>query len=163
MAAKSAGLIMYRIIRGQIEVLLVHPGGPFWSKKDAGAWSIPKGEIGAGEDALAAAKREFEEETGFPAEGSFAELGSVRHKSGKLVTAWAFSGDCDPTLLKSNTFEMEWPPRSGQRKQFPEVDRGEFFCIEDARQKINPAEAEFLSRLKTLLQEAAEAEDRERE
>jgi predicted NUDIX family NTP pyrophosphohydrolase len=151
MAAKSAGLVMYRITHGEIEVLLVHPGGPYWAKKDESAWSIPKGEIGASEDTLEAAKREFAEETGFEAEGPFVELGSVRHKSGKRVTAWAFRGDCDPTRMKSNTFEMEWPPRSGRREEFPEVDRAGFFSLEEARKKINPAEAEFLGRLETLV------------
>jgi len=152
MDVKSAGLVMYRITHGEFEVLLVHPGGPFWVKKDEGAWSIPKGEIDAGEDPLAAAKREFEEETGCKAEGPFFELGSVRHKSGKTVTAWAFEGDCDPTQIKSNTFEMEWPPRSGQRKQFPEVDRAEFFTVEKARTKSHLAEFEFVRRLEALLE-----------
>jgi predicted NUDIX family NTP pyrophosphohydrolase len=155
MAAKSAGLVMYRTTRGELEVLLVHPGGPFWVKKDEGAWSIPKGEIGAGEEALAAAKREFEEETGCKAEGPFFELGSVRHKSGKTVTAWAFEGDCDPAKIQSNTFEMEWPPRSGQRKNFPEVDRAEFFTVEQARTKSHLAEFEFVRRLVALLQKSA--------
>jgi predicted NUDIX family NTP pyrophosphohydrolase len=153
MPAKSAGLIMYRFVRGDIEVLLVHPGGPFWAKKDEGAWSIPKGEIGASEEALAAAKREFEEETGFLPEGLFLELGSVRQKSGKIVMAWGFRGDCDPSLLTSNTFEMEWPPRSGERKRFPEVDRAEFFTLEEARKKLHTAEGEFLSRLDALIRE----------
>jgi predicted NUDIX family NTP pyrophosphohydrolase len=151
MPAKSAGLLMYRITQGEIEVLLVHPGGPFWAKKDAGAWSIPKGEINSGEDALAAAEREFEEETGLRPTGPFVELGSVRQKSGKIVTAWTFQGNCDPAALVSNTFEMEWPPRSGQRRTFPEVDRAGFFSVNEAREKINVAEAEFLSRLETLL------------
>jgi len=149
--------MMYRITHGEIEVLLVHPGGPFWAKKDAGAWSMPKGEINPSEDPLAAAQREFEEETGLKPTGPFVELGRVRHKSGKTVTAWAFQGDCDPARLESNTFEMEWPPRSGQVKTFPEVDRAGFFTTKAAREKINPAEAEFLSRLEILLRRDHEA------
>jgi predicted NUDIX family NTP pyrophosphohydrolase len=151
MPAKSAGLIMYKTSRGKIEVLLVHPGGPFWAKKDAGAWSLPKGEIRENEEALAAAQREFEEETGFKPVEPFVDLGVVRHKSGKIVAAWAFRGDCDPALLVSNTFEMEWPPRSGQRREFPEVDRAEFFTLEQAREKLHLAECEFLGRLEAFL------------
>jgi predicted NUDIX family NTP pyrophosphohydrolase len=157
MPAKSAGLVMYRIIHGVIEVLLVHPGGPFWAKKDAGAWSIPKGEINPNEDSLAAAEREFEEETGLKPAGPFVELGRVRHKSGKTVTAWAFQGDWDPARLVSNTFQMEWPPRSGQMKTFPEVDRAGFFTVNAAREKINPAESEFMSRLESVVQRDREA------
>jgi len=147
MAKKSAGLVMYRIRGGALEVLLVHLGGPFWAKKDAGAWFIPKGEIEPGEDELAAAQREFEEETGFKAAGPFIALGSVKHKGGKIVTAWAFEGDCDPASLKSNTFKMEWPPRSGKQREFPEVDRAAFFTVETAREKMHPAEFEFFPRL----------------
>ena len=147
MAKKSAGLVMYRIRGGALEVLLVHLGGPFWAKKDAGAWFIPKGEIEPGEDELAAAQREFEEETGFKAAGPFIALGSVKHKGGKIVTAWAFEGDCDPASLKSNTFKMEWPPRSGKQREFPEVDRAAFFTVEAAREKMHPAEFEFFPRL----------------
>jgi len=142
---------MYKTSRGKTEVLLVHPGGPFWARKDAGVWSLPKGEIREKEEALAAAQREFEEETGFKPAGPFVDLGVVRHKSGKIVAAWAFRGDCDPALLVSNTFEMEWPPRSGLRKSFPEVDRAEFFTLEQAREKVHSAESEFLSRLECLL------------
>ena len=148
MAKKSAGLVMYRIRGGALEVLLVHLGGPFWAKKDAGAWFIPKGEIEPGEDELAAAQREFEEETGFKPAGPFIALGSVRQKGGKVVTAWAFEGNCDPAALKSNTFKMEWPPRSGKQREFPEVDRAAFFTIEAAREKIHPAEFELLGRLR---------------
>jgi len=151
MAKKSAGLVMYRIRGGALEVLLVHLGGPFWARKDAGAWFIPKGEIDPGEDELAAAKREFEEETGFKPSGPFIALGSVKHKSGKTVTAWAFEGDCDPSALKSNTFEMEWPPRSGKQSEFPEVDRAAFLTLDAAREKLHPAELELLGRLQTLL------------
>ena len=148
MARKSAGLVMYRIRGGALEVLLVHLGGPFWAKKDAGAWFIPKGEIDPGEDELAAARREFEEETGFKPVGPFLTLGSVRHKSGKTVTAWAFEGDCDPSALKSDTFKIEWPPRSGKQSEFPEVDRAAFFSLDAAREKMHPAEFEFFVRLK---------------
>lgn len=138
---------MYRQRNGQLEVLLVHLGGPFWKKKDSGAWFVPKGEINPGEDQLVAAQREFQEETGFVPTGELLSLGSVKHKSGKIVTAWAFAGDCDPASLKSNTFEMEWPPKSGKRAQFPEIDRAEFFTVERAREKMHPAEFEFLTRL----------------
>lgn len=144
---ESAGLLLYRRRDDRIEVLLVHPGGPLWKKKDEGAWSIPKGELDGDEDALACARREFEEETGFVADGPFLPLGSVRQKSGKLVHAWAFEGDCDPSALRSNGFEMEWPPRSGRMQQFPEIDRAEFFDIERAREKLNPAQVDFLDEL----------------
>lgn len=147
----SAGLVMYRMRGGEIEVLLVHPGGPFWAKKDAGAWFIPKGEAKPDEDLFSAAKREFMEETGIKPEGKFLELGSVKHKSGKTVTAWAFESDCKPGSIKSNTFSMEWPPRTGEQKEFPEVDRAAFYTIEAAREKMHAAEFEFLIRLKELL------------
>ena len=147
MAKRSAGLAMYRIRSSALEILLVHLSGPFWAKKDAGAWFIPKGEIAPGEDELAAARREFHEETGFKAAGPFISLGSVKHKSGKSVTAWAFQGDCDPSALKSNTFKMEWPPRSGKQQEFPEVDRAAFFTLDAAREKMHPAEFEFFLRL----------------
>lgn len=143
----SAGLVMYRMRGGEIEVLLVHPGGPFWAKKDAGAWFIPKGEAKPDEDLFSAAKREFMEETGIRPEGKFMELSSVKHKSGKVVTAWVFEGDCEPASIKSNTFSMEWPPRSGKQQEFPEVDRAAFYTIEEAREKMHPAEFEFLTRL----------------
>lgn len=143
----SAGLLLYRWRARRIEVLLVHPGGPFWQKRDAGAWSLPKGFIDEGEEWLAAACREFEEETGWRAEGPFIALGSVRQKSGKIVHAWAFEGDCDPSTLSSNLFEIEWPPRSGKKQSFPEVDRAEFFSLERAREKLNPAQTAFLDRL----------------
>ncbi|MGH9728188.1 MAG: NUDIX domain-containing protein [Candidatus Acidiferrales bacterium] len=147
MAKNSVGLILYRRRGGEIEVLLVHPGGPFWAKKDAGAWFIPKGEANPGEDLFSAAKREFIEETGLKAEGKFLELGSVKHKSGKVVTAWAFEGDCEPASIKSNTFTIEWPPRSGKQKEFPEVDRAAFYTIEAAREKMHAAEFELVERL----------------
>ncbi len=150
MAKKSAGLLMYRRRRG-LEVLLVHPGGPFWKKKDEGAWFLPKGEVDAGEDELSASRREFEEETGIKPVGPFLALGNVKHKSGKSVAAWAFEGDCDPAAIKSNTFTLEWPPRSGKEQEFPEVDRAEFFTPEAAREKMHPDEFELVVRLEALL------------
>lgn len=152
MPKASAGLLMYRKRDGRLEALLVHLGGPFWKKKDSGAWFVPKGEINLGEDELVAAQREFQEETGLVPTGEFLPLGSVKHKSGKTVTAWAFAGDCDPASLKSNTFEMEWPPKSGRRAKFPEIDRAEFFTVERATGKMHPAEFEFLTRLEKLLE-----------
>jgi predicted NUDIX family NTP pyrophosphohydrolase len=151
MKKASAGLLTYRKRDGQFEVLLVHLGGPFWIKKDAGAWFVPKGEINPGEDELAAAKREFEEETGWKPTGEFLSLGSVMHKSGKRVSAWAFEGNYDVGTLRSSTFEVEWPPRSGKRREFPEVDRAEYFTLEAAHEKMHPAEFAFLPRLVTLL------------
>jgi predicted NUDIX family NTP pyrophosphohydrolase len=151
MAKKSAGLLMYRVQAGTLEVLLVHLGGPFWAKKDAGAWFLPKGEIDPGEDELLAAKREFTEETGLDPREPLLALGNVKHKSGKTVTAWAFEGDCDPSTLKSNTFTMEWPPRSGKQREFPEIDRAAFFTVVAAREKMHPAEFELVARLDTLL------------
>jgi predicted NUDIX family NTP pyrophosphohydrolase len=150
MPKKSAGLLLFRIHSGRVEGLLVHLGGPFWSKKENGAWFVPKGEILPGEDELAAAQREFKEETGFDPHGPFIPLGSVKHKSGKTVVAWAFEGDCDPAKLKSNTFQMEWPPRSGEQQEFPEVDRAAFFPLDQAQEKIHPAESPFLTRLASL-------------
>ena len=138
---------MYRVRGGALQVLLAHPGGPFWARKDEGAWSLPKGECAEGEEALAAACREFEEETGFRPQGPFAPLGEVRQRSGKHVQAWAFEGDCDCAQLVSNTFEMEWPPRSGRMQSFPEVDRIEWFDLATARRKILPAQQPFLDRL----------------
>jgi predicted NUDIX family NTP pyrophosphohydrolase len=147
MAKTSAGLLMYRERNGEIEVLLVHLGGPIWKNKDSGAWFVPKGEVNPGEDLLDAAKREFQEETGIVPRGDLASLGSVKHKSGKTVHAWAFVGDCDPTSIKSNTFEMEWPPKSKKMATFPEIDRAGFFTVEAAKGKMHSAEFEFLSRL----------------
>jgi predicted NUDIX family NTP pyrophosphohydrolase len=151
MAKKSAGLLMYRMRSRAPEFLLVHLGGPFWAKKDAGAWFFPKGEVEPGEDELVAAKREFKEETGFDPGERLQPLGSVKHKSGKTVSAWAFEGDCDPAALKSNTFTMEWPPRSGKEREFPEIDRADFFTMYEARVKMHPAEFEFVTRLTSLL------------
>ena len=151
---ESAGLVLYRSSQsGHTEVLLGHPGGPFWAAKDEGAWSLPKGEIDEGEDLLLAARRETEEETGARPEGPFASLGSVRQKSGKIVHAWAVRHDADTRIQGSSIVEMEWPPRSGHRISFPEIDRAEYFEIERARTKINAAQAEFLDRLLLLLRE----------
>src|SRR5215472_471773 len=133
----SAGLLMYRRRSGQLEFLLVHPGGPFWAKKDDGAWTIPKGELEPDEEPLAAAKREFEEELGISPTGDFIQLTGIKQKGGKSVQAWAFQGDFDAAAIKSNTFSMEWPPKSGRRAEFPEVDRASFFIFEIAKQKIN--------------------------
>jgi predicted NUDIX family NTP pyrophosphohydrolase len=133
---RSAGLLLYRRKAKDFEVFLVHPGGPFWRNKDDGAWTIPKGLIEPGEDPLAAARREFSEETGFTPDGDFMELGTFRRPGGKHVLVWAVEGDCDPAKLVSNAFEMEWPPRSGKRAQFPEVDRGGWFSIAAAREKM---------------------------
>jgi predicted NUDIX family NTP pyrophosphohydrolase len=147
----SAGLLMYRIRDGVVEVLLVHPGGPYFRNKDEGAWSIPKGEVEPDEDRLMAARREFEEETGLAPSGPFVALTSVRQKGGKLVDAWAFKGDCDPSTIASNTFTMEWPPRSGRQVTFPEIDRSGFFDLDTARRKINPAQASLIDELAALL------------
>ena len=141
---------MYRH-HGALEVLLVHPGGPFWRDRDAGAWTLPKGEFTDGESALDAARREFVEETGVVPEGPFLALTPVRQRAGKLVHAWAFRGDCDPTKLTSNSFTMEWPPRSGKLASFPEVDRADFFMIAAAQGKINPAQLTLLAELERLL------------
>ena len=147
-ARKSAGILLYRRSGDELEVLLVHPGGPFWASKDAGAWSLPKGEYEDGDDALAAALREFEEETGTaPPPGPLTDLGSVKQRSGKVVSAWAAEGDLDAEAIRSNTFAMEWPPRSGRMQDFPEIDRAAWFGLEEARERINPAQAAFLDRL----------------
>lgn len=150
----SAGLLMFRRDPGVLEVLLVHPGGPYFQKKDAGAWTIPKGEAAEGEDLLTRARTEFEEELGIPAPAAanWIELGSVKQKGGKTVHAWAFEGNLPDTfVIVSNTFEMEWPPRSGRIQQFPEIDRAEFFPVEEAKEKINEAQVAFLDRLIELL------------
>ncbi|MFA5897633.1 MAG: NUDIX domain-containing protein [Hyphomicrobium sp.] len=148
MAAKSAGLLMYRRAQDRpIEVFLVHPGGPFWAKKDLAAWSVPKGEYKDDEDPLDAARREFEEETGMEAEEPFLPLSAVKQPSGKIISAWAFSGDFDPARLRSNTFEMEWPKGSGRIKEFPEVDRADWFTIAEARKKILAGQVPFLDEL----------------
>jgi predicted NUDIX family NTP pyrophosphohydrolase len=151
MPRQSAGLLMYRWREDRLEVFLVHPGGPFWSKKDFGAWSIPKGEYAEGEEPLAAARREFQEETGFAAEGEFLALGSLTQTSGKVVSAWAFEGDCNPDDLISNTCEVEWPPRSGRRIEIPEVDRGAWFSLDAARDRIVTSQAPLLGLLSQKL------------
>lgn len=145
---RSAGILLHRRRGERIEVLLVHPGGPFWAKRDLGAWSIPKGEYGPDEDPLAAARREFQEELGAaPPDGPVIELGEIRQKGGKLVCAWALEGDLDPTAIASNTFPLEWPPRSGKWVEVPEVDRAEWFTLDQARERMNPAQAALLDRL----------------
>src|ERR1043166_2947083 len=150
--AVSAGLLMFRRKNDALEVLLVHPGGPFWKNKDDGAWSIPKGEAEPSEDLVSRAQIEFEEELGFKPQGEWIPLGSIKQAGGKTVHAWAFEGDLpEPFELKSNTFEMEWPPRSGQMREFPEIDRVEFFSEDIARRKINPAQIPFLDRLRDAL------------
>jgi len=151
MNKQSAGLLLYRLKKNHLEVFLVHPGGPFWAKKDFGSWSIPKGEFQEGEEPLLAAQREFHEETGFSISGEFKPLSSIKQKSGKVVHAWAIEGDIDQTKIKSNTFELEWPPKSGKKKQFPEIDKAEWFVVAVAREKINPAQADFLDRLIQIL------------
>ncbi|MBV8227494.1 MAG: NUDIX domain-containing protein [Verrucomicrobia bacterium] len=145
----SAGLVMYRVVGNQnlLEVLLVHPGGPYWKRRDAGVWTIPKGNVESGEDILAAAIREFREETGLVPEAPFTCLGEIRQRSGKRVHGWVFRGTCDPGSIRSNSFEIEWPPKSGRRESFPEVDRADFFTVTMARQKILPAEEPFLKRI----------------
>lgn len=155
MAAKnSAGILLYRLRDSELEVFLVHPGGPFWAKKDAGAWSIPKGEFAEGEDPLSAAKREFEEETGFPLEGDLVALTPLKQRGGKIIYAWAVQGDCDPGAIRSNTFSLEWPPRSGKRQEFPEVDRAGWFTIPDAMRKIAPGQRGFLAELVSIANKA---------
>ena len=152
-AKRSAGLLLHRRRDGILEVFLVHPGGPFWTRKDAGAWTIPKGEIDAGEDELAAARRETAEETGFTPEGQFVPLPPIRQKAGKVVVAWAVETDCDPAQLRSNVFSMEWPPRSGRMGEFPEVDRGAWFPIEEARVKMLEAQRPLLDALQALFKD----------
>jgi predicted NUDIX family NTP pyrophosphohydrolase len=142
---------MYRRREEGLQVFLVHPGGPFWAKKDLGAWSIPKGEYDQDEDALAAARREFTEETGFVAEGEFIPLTPLKQPSGKIIQAWALAGDCDAGAVKSNTFTMEWPPRSGATKEFPEIDRAGWFTMEEAKVKIIKGQARFLEELNKIL------------
>jgi predicted NUDIX family NTP pyrophosphohydrolase len=151
---KSAGLLIYRRRHGVLEVLLVHPGGPFWAKKDERSWSIPKGEYSSEEDPLEVAKREFREETGFQALGEFLPLNPRKQPSGKIITAWAFEGDCDASAVKSNTFLMEWPPHSGRQQEFPEVDRAGWFTLPVAKEKIVKGQAGFLDELDQILRGA---------
>jgi predicted NUDIX family NTP pyrophosphohydrolase len=148
---ESAGLLLFRRTHGGVEVFLAHPGGPFWAKRDAGAWSLPKGVLDEGEDRLAAARREFEEETSFLPAGPFVPLGSVRQKAGKIVHAWACEGDADPALVKSNVMSTEWPRGSGRILTFPEVDRCAWFDLPTARVKIIAAQTEFLDRLEAVV------------
>ena len=150
MTRVSAGLLLFRR-RGGLEVLLAHPGGPYWQNKDEGAWTVPKGEIEAGEDELAAARREFAEETGHHPQGPVLSLGSARQPGGKLVHVWALADDWDPAQLRSNTFSMEWPPKSGRSQVFPEIDRAAWFALDEARRKILEGQVVFLDRLKAAL------------
>ena len=152
---RSAGLLMFRRRGGVPEVLLAHPGGPFWSRRDEASWTLPKGEIGPEEDPLVAARREFLEETGFASEPPFHPLGELRQKSGKRISAWAFEGDADPARLVSNPFELEWPPRSGRLQSFPEVDRVQWFGLEEARRKLLAGQAPFIDSLELWLAESA--------
>jgi predicted NUDIX family NTP pyrophosphohydrolase len=144
MPKESAGLLLFRRRAGELEVFLVHPGGPFWAKKDQAAWSIPKGEFSSGEEPLAAAKREFAEETGFTPGGAYRALGSHKQPGGKIVHAWAVEADCDPAAIRSNTFTMEWPPRSGRKQEFPEIDRAAWFPLAAAREKIHKGQVAVL-------------------
>jgi predicted NUDIX family NTP pyrophosphohydrolase len=147
MSRRSAGLLLFRRADGRFEVLLVHPGGPFWARKDEGAWSIPKGEIGESEDPLTAARREVHEETGADPAGEFLPLAPIRQAGGKVVHAWAVESDFDPARLRSNTFELEWPPRSGRRQTFPEVDRAAWFSLDIARRKMIVGQLPLLDEL----------------
>ena len=147
---KSAGILLYRRRQGRLEVLLGHPGGPFWARRDLGAWTIPKGEIDEGEDAYAAARREFTEETGVVPGERCVALTPRRQASGKMVYAWAIEGDCDAACVKSNLFSMEWPPRSGVLAEFPELDRAEWFSLDEARRRILPGQQPFLAELESL-------------
>jgi predicted NUDIX family NTP pyrophosphohydrolase len=151
MVRYSAGLLLYRRRQRGVEVFLVHPGGPFWTGKDTGAWSIPKGEFTPPEDPLAAARREFQEETGFTAVGEVIPLVPLKQPSGKIIQAWAIEGDCDADAAHSNTFTLEWPPRSGHRQDFPEVDRAAWFPLTVAREKISPGQMRFLDELQQIL------------
>ena len=151
MPKESAGLLLYRRLAGSIEVFLVHPGGPFWAKKDEGSWSIPKGEIEAGEDLLEAARREFQEETSFAPVGTFQRLEPIRQKGGKIVHAWAAQCDLDAGAVKSNTFSLEWPPGSGKLREFPEIDRAGWFEIAEARRKLLKSQLGLLGQLEEIL------------
>jgi predicted NUDIX family NTP pyrophosphohydrolase len=157
MAKRSAGLLLYRRNEHGLEVFLVHPGGPYWSKKDHGAWSIPKGEYTDAEDPLAAAQREFLEETGFVVDGIFVALGSIRQTGGKVVSVWALEGDCDPAKLTSNLCQLQWPPRSGKTIEFPEIDRGEWFSLHEAQHRILASQAPMLTRLVEAVDSAPRA------
>lgn len=159
MPLHSAGLLLYRISDGRLELFLAHPGGPFWAGKDEGVWSLPKGLIEAGEDALAAARREFAEETGHAVDGEFIHLGELKQKGNKIVHAWAIEGEIDADAIKSNTFAVQWPPNSGQWRYFPEVDRAGWFTVAEARKKVLPGQAAFIDRLLASLKDARPAGD----
>lgn len=150
MSLCSAGILLYRFADGRLEVMLVHPGGPYWARKDDGAWTLPKGLCQADEDPLDAARREFREETGFEVHGRLVGLGRLKQPSGKTMHAWAVEQDVDASKLVSNTFSLEWPPRGGVTRQFPEVDRGQWFAPDEARRKILPGQAAFIDRLEAL-------------
>jgi predicted NUDIX family NTP pyrophosphohydrolase len=150
MSRQSAGLLLYRRGPRGLEVFLVHPGGPYWAKKDEGAWSIPKGEFGPEEDPLAAARREFEEETGFRVEGPFIPLTPLKQPSGKVIHAWTAAGDCDPAAVQSNNFTLEWPPKSGRMQEFPEIDRAGWFTLEEAQVKMVKGQRGFLEELRLI-------------
>jgi predicted NUDIX family NTP pyrophosphohydrolase len=156
MSRASAGLVDFRIRDGRLQILLVHPGGPYFKNKDEGAWSIPKGEPGPGEDLLEAAKREFREEIGLVPAGPFVPLTPIKQKGGKTVHAWACEGDCDLSVMSSNMFSMEWPPRSGERVEFPEIDRAEFFEMAAAKQKINVLQVALIDELQQILKKAGQ-------
>jgi predicted NUDIX family NTP pyrophosphohydrolase len=151
MPKQSAGILLYRVANKNLEVFLIHPGGPFWAKKDDGAWSIPKGEFEDDEEPLSAAKREFEEETGIKISGEFIQLNPIKQKSGKIVYAWAVEGDIDPVKIKSNSFEIEWPPKSGKMKSFPEIDKAAWFNLSDALTKINVGQMSLIKELESKL------------
>jgi predicted NUDIX family NTP pyrophosphohydrolase len=155
MRKMSAGLLMFRRRNAEVEFFLVHPGGPFWRKKDLGAWSIPKGEYAEDEEPLEAAKREFQEETGIAPRGNFIALGEIKQPSGKFVTAWAFEGDCSPREVRSNTFSTQWPPKSGHLQEFPEVDRADWFSLQAARKRILKGQLGFLERCMARIEPAA--------
>ncbi|MGA7317690.1 MAG: NUDIX domain-containing protein [Silvibacterium sp.] len=156
MPKQSAGLLMYRLRDRRIEIFLVHPGGPFWAKNDLGAWSIPKGEYAEGENPLDGARREFTEETGFAAKGNFVDLGTVKQAGGKIVSVWAVEGDCDPAKLRSNMCLIEWPRRSGRKIEIPEVDRGAWFNVEEARERILKSQEPIVDLLLERLNSASE-------
>ena len=151
MSKESAGIVLYRFNNGSPEIFLVHPGGPFWKNKDMGTWSIPKGELEGNEDPFEAAKREFEEETGFIPRGSFVELTPVKLKSGKKVFAWASEGNTNPDKIKSNLFELEWPSRSGKKERFPEVDKAGWFSFTQVKEKINKGQLPLITELISIL------------
>lgn len=158
MPLHSAGLLLYRLREERLELFLAHPGGPYWARKDDGVWSIPKGLIDEGEDPLAAARREFAEETGHPVDGRFIPLGELKQKGNKIVHAWAVAGDLDPDTIVSNTYPIQWPPKSGQWRSYPEVDRAGWFGVDKARVKILPGQAGFIDRLLEILETAGNEE-----